>query len=433
MTVVQVFPFTYQSQDITFATWITLFTLCLAPLVAHIVAGVPQPSFLCSHSPKWHELICHYNPTSIIWRYAMITDRRIRAKSWDREDIAASNALFWTSRGWDGSEIMVTAGLPYCTRLPDHPRVTIFSQEMIKTIIVTLQGIQALIPLLSGLSTSRASDSFVQWMAVDTIFFPLSILGLFRLCCAAWLTEDFLYGTSQVVGLGPTPASSAVETRTSFENLLGEPLPPDAAPSRFRPTAFWASMVFRAVYLLPILAMSTTCILYLGPWTAKDITSPTSNGLTMTSFLLALSYLLFTSTTAIVCAYYFARGHTTTVIPCISSLWYKAYTVVVIGLGISLIVISCLETRKTPCGIYTSGSGEVADIDACLDENTTVVPVGPGKSHFGLVSTRRDHRDGNGTSLAPHQSWVLNFTGTCLGVVDDTPTQLVRCLHADKA
>ncbi|RYP58671.1 hypothetical protein DL770_010382 [Monosporascus sp. CRB-9-2] len=433
MTVVQVFPLTYQSQGITFATWITLFTLCLAPLVAHIVAGVPQPSFLCSHSPKWHERICHYNPTSIIWRYAMITDRRIRAKSWDREDIAASNALFWTSRGWDGSEAMVTAGLAYCTRLPDHARVAIFSQEMIKTIIVTLQGIQALIPLISGLSTSHASDSFVQWMAVDTIFFPLSILGLFRLCCAAWLTEDFLYSISQVVRRGPTPANSANETRTSFENFLDEPLPSDANQNRFRPTTFWASIVFRVVYLLPILAMSTTCILYLGPWTAKDITSPISNGLTMTSFLLALSYLLFISTTAIVCAYYFARGHTTTVIPCISFLWYKAYTVVVIGLGIALIVISCMETRKTPCGIYTSGSGEVADIDACLDENTTVVPVGPGKSHFGLASTRWDRHDGNETSLEPHQFSVFNFTGTCLGIVNATAAQLVKSLHDDKA
>ncbi|RYP25842.1 hypothetical protein DL767_008233 [Monosporascus sp. MG133] len=433
MTVVQIFPLAYQSQDITFATWITLFTLCLAPLVAHIVAGVPQPSFLCSHRPRWHEQICHYNPTSIIWRYAMITDRRIRAKSWDRQDIAASNALFWTSRGWDGYEAMVTTGLPYCTRLPDHARVAIFSQEMIKTIIVTLQGIQALIPLLSGLRTSRASDSFVQWMAVDTIFFPLSILGLFRLCCAAWLTEDFLYGTSQVVILGPTPASSANETMTSFENPPDGPLPSDANQSRFRPTAFWASIVFRAVYLLPILAMSTTCILYLGPWTAKDITSPTSNGLTTTSFLLALSYLLLTSTTAIVCAYYFARGHTTTVIPCISSLWYKAYTIVVIGLGIALIVISCIETRKTPCGIYTSGSGEVADIDACLDEDITVVPVGPGNFHFGLASTSWDSQDGNETSLETHQFWVFNFTGTCLGVVNDTAAQLVKSLHVDKA
>ncbi|RYP69382.1 hypothetical protein DL771_006139 [Monosporascus sp. 5C6A] len=433
MTVVQVFSFTYQSQDITFATWITLFTLCLAPLVAHIVAGVPQPSFLCSHSPKWHDRLCHYNPTSIIWRYAMITDRRIRAKSWGREDIAASNALFWTCRGWDGSEAMVTAGLPYCTRLPDNARVAIFSQEMIKTIIITLQGIQALIPIISGLSTSRASDSFVQWMAVDTIFFPLSILGLFRLCCAAWLTEDFLYSNSQVVRLGSIPASSAQDNRTSFENVPHESLPPSANQTRFRPTAFWASIVFRAVYLLPILAMSTTCILYLGPWTAKDITSPTSNGLTTTSFLLALSYLLFVSTTAIVCAYYFARGHTTTVIPCISSLWYKAYTVVVIGLGIVLIVISCMETRKTPCGIYTSGSGEVADIDACLEENTAVVPFGPGKSHFGLASTRWDHGADTETSLESHQFWVFNFTGTCLGVVNDTAAQLVKSLHVHQA
>lgn len=33
----------YQSSGISFSDWVTLFTLCLAPIVAHLLAGVPEP------------------------------------------------------------------------------------------------------------------------------------------------------------------------------------------------------------------------------------------------------------------------------------------------------------------------------------------------------------------------------------------------------
>ncbi len=33
----------YQSSGVNFSDWIELFTLCLAPLIAHLVAGVPEP------------------------------------------------------------------------------------------------------------------------------------------------------------------------------------------------------------------------------------------------------------------------------------------------------------------------------------------------------------------------------------------------------
>lgn len=34
----------FQAQDTDFGEWIALFTLCLAPIVAHLIAGVPEPS-----------------------------------------------------------------------------------------------------------------------------------------------------------------------------------------------------------------------------------------------------------------------------------------------------------------------------------------------------------------------------------------------------
>jgi hypothetical protein len=34
----------FQSKHIEFGDWITLFTLCLAPVIAHLLSGVPEPS-----------------------------------------------------------------------------------------------------------------------------------------------------------------------------------------------------------------------------------------------------------------------------------------------------------------------------------------------------------------------------------------------------
>jgi hypothetical protein len=39
----ETFMLDYQSHDTKFVDWITLFTLCLAPIIAHLVAGVPAP------------------------------------------------------------------------------------------------------------------------------------------------------------------------------------------------------------------------------------------------------------------------------------------------------------------------------------------------------------------------------------------------------
>lgn len=89
-----VLPFTYQASGILFVEWINLFTLCLAPLIVHIVAGVPSPVYLSNPRPRWHERLGHYNPTSILWRYFSVIDRRTRSKACNSANMAASNANF---------------------------------------------------------------------------------------------------------------------------------------------------------------------------------------------------------------------------------------------------------------------------------------------------------------------------------------------------
>ena len=49
--------------------------------------------------------------------------------------------------------------------------------------------------ILCGLGTTHESESFVHWMAVDTIFFFLSTMGLLRPCCLFWLMDSFTYNT----------------------------------------------------------------------------------------------------------------------------------------------------------------------------------------------------------------------------------------------
>lgn len=411
-----ILPIAYQSKDISFPDWIAILTLSLAPLIAHIVAGVPQISYLSNNTnprPRWHDNVCHYNPTSIIWRYGMIADRRIRARLWDQADSAATNALFWTSRGWDGTEAMIRASLPYCTHLP--AKFPLISREMAKTVIITLQGLQAGMTLMVGLRTTRASNSFVHWVGVDTVFFPLAVLGLLRLSCAFWLTDDFSYNAPQVInhpGSRIWPGNGVEQAnRSSLDSLLEGVHSSDPNQERFRPTTFWPSRVFRALYILPVLAISITCILYIGPWT-KSIDDVYATTFTTTSFLLTMLYLGFATSTALICSWYFVCGYTMTIIPCISSLWYKIYTLVIIALGALLFVLACVETRKTPCGRYTSGPGEGADLDACATEELDIIYVAPDKAYFGLAFTHWNTTDINKSD----EFEVYNFTGTCFGV-----------------
>jgi hypothetical protein len=52
-------------------------TLSLAHFLLDILDGVPTPVYLFTdHRPRWYEYITHFNPTFIVWRYFVITDRR---------------------------------------------------------------------------------------------------------------------------------------------------------------------------------------------------------------------------------------------------------------------------------------------------------------------------------------------------------------------
>jgi len=415
----QIKPLLYQSHQTPFTEWVTLLTLCLAPLIAHIVAGVPRTSPLCSHRPKWHQYLCHFNPTSILWRYAAITDRRIRANTWDRADLAAANTLFWTAQGWDGSEAMVSESLTFCSHLPEHGRVSLASREMVKTVIVTLQGVQASI-LLTGVLTNVYGADFPVWLGVDAIFFPLAFIGLLRLTCGFWLTDDYAYSAPRIQDYQDPLRRGLAEAALSLDSLHEAPSTPRARGDEprsdpYRKPSFWLARAFRAVYLLPIIGVWIITILYLRQ----------ALQLTTTAFLTLLFHFVLLGATAVICAFYFARDRTTsTVIPCISARWYQAYSALLGVFMLALFVVACVETRRTACGKYTSGPPYTGEINACrvggmdlvvLGEEGRILAENPDipldAVGFGITTSA------GGAVTPPGSFLVYNFTGTCLGSV----------------
>ncbi|KAM7207842.1 hypothetical protein V8F20_001884 [Naviculisporaceae sp. PSN 640] len=457
-------PITYQSGDNTFSEWITLFTLCLAPLIAHIIAGVPQVSCLAKRRPRWHDRICHYNPISILWRYAVIADRRIRAQRWDSADLAASNTLFWTPNGWDGSENMVEATLPCCARLPEHTRVSVFSGEMLKTIVVSLQGGQVVFIALGifGMCDLDEGLSFASRMGLDFIFFPVALLGLMRVFACLWVTEDFSYTCSPIQrhqsAMGTYPHSLS-STRQSLDKDLesvgrgsnrrwstdtirkapqllparfGHGLSPFSSSTwsstlvqpRYRPTATWPSRIFRLIFFT----------LLLGLWTLGILIAIWSADLTATGLLTLLFYHILLGSVVLILSFYFVRGKTTTtIIPCISSTWYKIYTICLFALAITLFVVGCIETRQTPCGTYTSYPDYVGNIMGCFRTNSLPVRMGTEKfSEPFLVPSVGTWDIPVGFGIGFHSPilnstnafMMVNFTGTCLGNMSPDVTRM---------
>jgi hypothetical protein len=62
-------PLKYQSSGLTFNDWVSLFTLCFAPVIAHVLAGVPTIVYLSQRStylaPKARPLQSNNNPMAL--------------------------------------------------------------------------------------------------------------------------------------------------------------------------------------------------------------------------------------------------------------------------------------------------------------------------------------------------------------------------------
>lgn len=225
----------YQSAHIPFNEWLSQLTLCLAPFAAHILTGVPPQIILRNPPPPFYLRLSLFNPITIIYRYILITIRRVRAKTWTATDMAASNAAFWDGEKWDGSEILMVKSKEWSMKVGRRNRVGILSVSMIGTGIVGVQGVQAVWSLGQQLVTKVA---VIQ--AIAGLFIPLGgelslpypllsclmlcvtrvlimmdkfVVGsLFRLPPAHWLSDEFGYDMLSEAPLGfelITPSSSS--------------------------------------------------------------------------------------------------------------------------------------------------------------------------------------------------------------------------------
>ena len=418
----------YQSGNISMVDWISLLTLCFAPLLAHIVAGAPQPTYLSRNRPSWHDRLCHYNPVSILWRYAAIADRRIRARAWCPANMAAANAIFWTAAGWDGSEEMAARSVLYCIALPEKARLSPLSWSAIETAIVTIQGVQAVV-IIAG-SVYARWDVLNSGFSIDTAFLPVSILGLLRLYAAFWLTDDFLYVMRDDVLLqslsdpyldtSPSLSSVGFVGMQDATRLLDRGFAVE--DHHFRPSRCWPSRVFQGFFVSNIVSLLAAAIFTVVPVAGYH------RIFSSTVCVVAYGGVAFLSIPVAIYSYYLIRcaGFKSTIIPCISAAWYKGYTVITFTWLLAIAVVSAVETRRTPCGQFTTHS-ERLDSTLCPG----LMYVGPGRNStvFGLAA---GSSPSHSTVQDDAQFVVVGFTGTCQGVNGSTEEAAFRNSSSSK-
>jgi hypothetical protein len=340
---------------------LSLWTLALAPLIAHVIAGAPEPIYLCAKPPRWIDYAVFWNPTSIVWRYFVIFDRRIRAKNWNREILASSNALFWTTNGWDGSEDLIIEGRKYCIRLPPRSHAELLSKSFVNAVIATLQGVQALYELL-------LVENFNNNMNLATVFLPLALIGLIRLPSALWITDGFAYNHYDINLSNKRASEVTTTTKAGYHELITVPSSGDDTPkwppltsddtsyAEFRPRTSIHGYVARIIFLTPLLGMVGLTVFFTY-WMTKDGGYITGTGLFSLMF-----WFTFSLGSAFVFIFNFARAQDrTTVVPGVSTLWYRLYSAILFLLMLALLITASIETKETWCGKFTV----LYDFDVC--------------------------------------------------------------------
>lgn len=371
------FYFKYPHHNLDFADWISVFTLCLAPLVAHIFVGAPQPVALSGKGPRWYDRMLLLNPTTIYWRYYAIRYRRARKlKSWEGEETAATSAIFWVNdkEKWDGSEEFITKSKEFLANGPSAKKfIPPLSISALQTLLVTLQGVQTLYILGKGIHLG----GFALVVSLASIFQPLAIAGLFRLPSAAFLTNDFHYRNIEPQGDVPhqemgvqvkSTSASAVPAPcplfTTVATPLATPIPsmrPESSPATPLPENSELLLKQhdpRATFWEVLFLSATAGLLGLASWYFKP--NPLITAGPYSTLLINVFYVFFLLVTLTITFFYTVRyQNNTTIIPCIESDFYMAYTCILFTLAILVTIITALETRKTACGVYTTYAGSL--------------------------------------------------------------------------
>lgn len=372
--------FTLQSQGIPLPKWFEQFTLCLAPFVAHVAGGVVSPTLLPNTTPppSWSARLTHFNPISIIWRYYAIGDRRVRAKSWDRADMAACNAVFWDGerKRWDGSEEIMVKSRAWITKIPDTAHVAVLSGSSAASLFITAQGIDATFLIISS---SIPGSVYRIPTILAGVFTPLGCLGLMRLSALLWLSNDYGFMNYS------SPQSAPLLVEPDLEKVVSENILQLRAShvdmtvqDRLLPPHCLKGISYRIFWLLTvwgILGVSAADCTHLWWNYPSSLPYQTTTGLLFDSM-----YLVVTVATIGIHTFYVVTGKaTSTIIPCIHSLWYKIFTLAWMVASLLCVVIAALENRLRVDGLYTTLPEFL-----CEKGKGICVPVGLGQGNYNV-------------------------------------------------
>jgi len=123
--------------------------------------------------------------------------------------------------------------------------------------------------------------------------------------------------------------------------------PEEAEDESFYPTNSWRGFLVRTIFMGILALLWVIALLYMIPGNGRRYTA--------TNLFINVFYFIWLSGSIIIMGKYFWQGNSrTTIIPCVSKMWYKIYTGFLLILIIGIMVVAGLETRKTPCGKYTT-------------------------------------------------------------------------------
>jgi hypothetical protein len=401
--------FTPQSQHILFQDWFDYITLCFAPLIAHIVGGVSSPIPIPSDSkmPSWSACLPHFNPISIIWRWYAIADRRFRAYNWDAADMAACNAVFWDSEKarWDCSEEVMLRSRAWLIKVPEQTHVPLLSASSLTTVVLTLQGVQAILIIYSSFDPD---STYHAYQGLSNVFIPIGILGLMRLPAALWLSDD--YGYLDIAQIADDSGRNAAETSAVMTEEVGDRLLELAPRTSKRANATHTTTIVSplSTTLSNLSEITTTDKRRLHSnhsprglayrvWWFLSITGLLSFAAVSTSHLIwgnsqsfryiSLSHLLtdilyfvLSAASVLITSTYIFLGRTTsTLIPWIHATWYKMFTMVLAALGLVIVLVSALETRQ----LYNGNLSTLPEFQ-CNKTTGFCVPVARGHGNFNF-------------------------------------------------
>jgi len=328
-----------------------------------------------SSFPPWTDRITLFNPITLVWRYYSIAYFRLRTPSWDAADLAAANAAFWDikTRRWDGTDHALLLSRRYLTSPPESSHVKFVSGSTLATIILTLQGVQAIFFVVGNV----VSDFIHFPDGLPTLFLPIGLLGLLRLPAAAWVSNEWGYtfpkkrnelgykirefgkeytalGTSEAMGEDPEECRSQLVKERRLLDIRS-----------------WKCLAYRAWWILSISGVMVLAI--------KDIASDfnpdvLSRPLSISNLLYLIMYLeLCTGFLLITPALVLQRDHASTIIPCIQSLWYKLYTGLMMLTALAAVIVASLETVQLPDGRFTTVPPLVCSSTSCEPLNATLL------------------------------------------------------------